>query len=378
MKNRLAGIVAVLLVAGAGAYWLRTSNNTDDRGSRRPEAPPVTVAVAPAEMHDMTIKKRAIGLVESPAIVTVRSRIDSQILEQHVREGQFVKKDDLLFVLDDRDIRAQIARDEAVLAKDQALLQKAQADNGRAKELAARNVGTQVSVDQTTADAKAAAAMVEADLAALSVDRLKLTYTRILAPMAGRIGTVPVAPGNLVNAGAATGLTTITQIAPIRVAFYLPERELPMLRGLMAQATQATVRATPANAAPVTGQLSFLDSSVDAPSGTILIKATFANDDQHLWPGQYVDVELEAAVVANAVAIPSPAIQQGQNGPYVFVVADDGRAAIRQVDVAVIDGAQAAITKGVAVGEKVVVEGQGRLRDGAVTRIGQGPKGERK
>lgn len=378
MKNRLAGIVAVLLVAGAGAYWLRTSNNTDDRGSRRPEAPPVTVAVEPAEMHDMTIKKRAIGLVESPAIVTVRSRIDSQILEQHVREGQFVKKDDLLFVLDDRDIRAQIARDEAVLAKDQALLQKAQADNARAKELAARNVGTQVSVDQTTADAKAAAAMVEADLAALSVDRLKLTYTRILAPMAGRIGTVPVAPGNLVNAGAATGLTTITQIAPIRVAFYLPERELPMLRGLMAQATQATVRATPANAAPVTGQLSFLDSSVDAPSGTILIKATFANDDQHLWPGQYVDVELDAAVVANAVAIPSPAIQQGQNGPYVFVVADDGRAAIRQVDVAVIDGAQAAITKGVAVGEKVVVEGQGRLRDGAVTRIGQGPKGERK
>lgn len=378
MKNRLAGIVAVLLVAGAGAYWLHTSNNTDDRGPRRPEAPPVTVAVAPAEMRDMTIKKRAIGLVESPAIVTVRSRIDSQILEQHVREGQFVKKDDLLFVLDDRDIRAQIARDEAVLAKDQALLQKAQADNARAKELAARNVGTQVSVDQTTADAKAAAAMVEADLAALSVDRLKLTYTRILAPMAGRIGTVPVAPGNLVNAGAATGLTTITQIAPIRVAFYLPERELPMLRGLMAQATQATVCATPANATPVTGQLSFLDSSVDAPSGTILIKATFANDDQHLWPGQYVDVELDAAVVANAVAIPSPAIQQGQNGPYVFVVADDGRAAIRQVDVAVIDGAQAAITKGVAVGEKVVVEGQGRLRDGAVTRIGQGPKGERK
>lgn len=378
MKNRFAGIVAVLLVAGAGAYWLHSSNNASDAPPRRPEAPPVTVAVVPASTRDVTVKKRAIGLVESPAIVTVRSRIDSQILEQHVREGQFVKKDDLLFVLDDRDIRAQIARDEAVLAKDQALLQKAQTDNARAKELAARNVGTQVSVDQTTADAKAAAATVEADQAALSVDRLKLSYTRILAPMAGRVGAVPVVPGNLVNANAATGLATITQITPIRVAFSLPERELPTLRGLMAQATPATVRATPANAGPVTGQLSFLDSSVDAPSGTISVKALFANDDQHLWPGQYVDVELDAAVIANAVVIPSTAIQQGQNGPYVFVVGDDGKATMRQVTVTVIDGMQAAIGNGVATGEKVVIEGQGRLRDGAATRIGQAPVGERK
>lgn len=378
MKNRFSGIVAVFLVAGAGAYWLHSSNNASDAPLRRPEAPPVTVAVVPASTRDVTVKKRAIGLVESPAIVTVRSRIDSQILEQHVREGQFVKKDDLLFVLDDRDIRAQIARDEAVLAKDQALLQKAQTDNARAKELAARNVGTQVSVDQTTADAKAAAATVEADQAALSVDRLKLSYNRILAPMAGRVGAVPVVPGNLVNANAATGLATITQITPIRVAFSLPERELPTLRGLMAQASPATVRATPANAPPVTGQLSFLDSSVDAPSGTISIKATFANDDQHLWPGQYVDVELDAAIVANAVVIPSTAIQQGQNGPYVFVVGDDGKANLRQVTVKVIDGVQAAIGEGVAAGEKVVIEGQGRLRDGAVTRIGQAPAGERK
>ncbi len=378
MKNRFVGIVAVLLVAGAGAYWLHSSNGTNDAAPRRPDAPPVTVAVVPAATRDVTIKKRAIGLVESPAIVTVRSRIDSQILEQHVREGQFVKKDDLLFVLDDRDIRAQMARDEAVLAKDQALLQKAQTDNARAKELAARNVGTQVSVDQTTADAKAAAATVEADQAALSVDRLKLSYTRILAPMAGRVGAIPVVPGNLVSANATTALATITQVTPIRVAFSLPERELPTLRGLMAQTSPATVRATPANAAPVSGQLNFLDSSVDAPSGTISVKAIFANDDQHLWPGQYVDVELDAAIIAKAVVIPSPAIQQGQNGPYVFVVGDDGKAAMRQVSVAAIDGTQAAIGKGVASGEKVVIEGQGRLRDGAVTRIGQAPAGERK
>jgi membrane fusion protein, multidrug efflux system len=376
MKIRLAGTIAALILAGVGGYWFYAKGTGD--APRRAEAPPVTVAVVPATTRDVTIKKRAIGLVESPAIVSVRSRIDSQILEQHVREGQFVKKDDLLFVLDDRDIRAQLARDEAILAKDQALLAKAQSDNARARELAARNVGTQVTVDQTTADAKAAAATVEADQATLAVDRLRLSYTRVLAPMAGRVGAVPVAPGNLVSAGSTTALTTITQITPIRVAFSLPERELPTLRALLAQVPPATVRATPSGTAPVAGELNFLDSAVDSPSGTISIKATFPNADQHLWPGQYVDVELDAGLLSGAVIIPSTAIQQGQSGPYVFVVGEDGKATMRQVTVAVVEGAQAAIAKGVAAGENIVVEGQARLREGSLTRVADATAGAKK
>ena len=178
----------------------------------------VTVA---AEQGEFPVRRRTIGLLESPAVVTVRSRIDSQIIEKHVNDGQLVRKGDLLFTLDDRELKAIIARNEAQLAKDEAARDRANADLTRTQELIARNVAARQQLDEKVADAKAAEATVEADKAQLENDRVRLGFTKIIAPITGRIGVIRVTPGNLVSAGGTEGLVTITQIRPIRVSFTL-------------------------------------------------------------------------------------------------------------------------------------------------------------
>ena len=174
----------------------------------------VPVITAKARLEDFSIRRRTIGIIESPAIVLVKSRIESQVLEQHVRDGQVVKKGDLLFTLDDREIQALIARDEAQLAKDNAALAQAEADLGRKEELIEKNVAPRQQLDQATAVFKAAQQTVEADQAVLQADRLKLGYAKLEAPIAGRVGAIRVTPGNLVSVNDATGLVTITQVQP--------------------------------------------------------------------------------------------------------------------------------------------------------------------
>lgn len=332
------------------------------------DGPPVAVVTAVAEKGDFPVRKRAIGFVETPASVVVRSRLDSQIMEQHVSDGQFVKAGDLLFTLDDRDIRAQTAKDEAMLARDQATHLRTQADLARYKQLLARDAGTQQQLDQAVADEKSAAATVLADQATLDADGIKLGYTRITAPIDGRIGAIQVTPGNLVSASSTsgTGLVTITQIKPIRVAFTMPESELNDLKDALASGEAPKVKALVPGAkgpAPV-GTLNFVDSSVDQSSGTIAAKAAFANDDLSLWPGQYVDVELEAGALKDVTIVPTVAVQAGQKGPYVYVVGDDGRVSLKQVTVALSYGERSAIGTGIKPGDRVVTDGQIRLKEG--------------
>ena len=225
----------------------------------------VPVITAKARLEDFRIRRRTIGIIESPAIVVVKSRIDSQVLEQHVRDGQVVKKGDLLFTLDDREIQALIARDEAQLAKDNAALTQAEADLGRKEELIEKNVAPQQQLDQATAVFKAAQQTVEADQAVLQADRLKLGYAKLEAPIAGRVGAIRVTPGNLVGVNDAAGLVTITQIQPIRVGFTLAERDLAALRKASEASSPAAVRVyTPGSSTPLeAGALDFVDSSVD-------------------------------------------------------------------------------------------------------------------
>ncbi|HJZ33496.1 MAG TPA: efflux RND transporter periplasmic adaptor subunit [Hyphomicrobiaceae bacterium] len=378
-KRGFAGVATLigLLIVGAVAYHSygpRSRASTDvtsDRGSKRKAGnQPVSVITAQAEAEDFKIRRRTIGIMESPAIVVVRARIDSQVLEQHVSDGQIVHKGDPLFTLDDREIQALVARDQAQLAKDNAALAQTQADLGRKQELIEKRVAPQQQLDQAVAAYKAAQQTVEADEAVLQADRLKLGYAKLEAPITGRVGTIRVTPGNLVGVNDTAGLVTITQIKPIRAGFTLAERDLAALRKAFALSPPAEVRVYAPSEAKLlaTGTLDFVDSSVDFSSGTIAAKAKFANDKLELWPGMYVDVEVDLDVRPNTVMIPAVAVQSGQKGPFVFVTNDGQTVEMRNVELAGGEGNRLAIAKGVQAGERVVVEGQMRLSNGARVR----------
>ncbi|CAM5202222.1 Membrane fusion protein, multidrug efflux system OS=Bosea thiooxidans OX=53254 GN=ARD30_00345 PE=3 SV=1 [Bosea thiooxidans] len=368
-----SGFVIGLLFALAAAAVFWSMRPHAPAPSARGDGAAVAVVTAVGVQADFPVRKHAIGFVETPASVVVRSRIDSQIMQQHVTDGQFVKAGDLLFTLDDRDIKAQIAKDQAMLAKDEATHTRNLADLERFKQLFARNAGTQAQVDQATADERSSAASIQADHATLDADRLRLGYTRITAPIDGRIGAVQVTPGNLVNAAgnsSGTGLLTITQMKPLRVSFAMPESELPTLQGALAAARPVPVIAHVPNAGRMTaeGKLNFVNSTVDTTSGTITAKAAFPNEDLSLWPGQYVDVEIIPETLAGVTVIPTVAVQTGQKGPYAFVVKPDSTVDLRQIKVALSDGERTAVAEGIAPGERVVTDGQMRLKQGTRVR----------
>lgn len=379
-KPSLAGVATLIGLLSVGAVAYRSCSPSSpvsneaasDRGGKRKGASgqPVPVITAQAEAEDFKIRRRTIGIVESPAIVVVRARIDSQVLEQHVADGQLVHKGDLLFILDDREIQAQIARDQAQLAKDNAGLAQAQADLGRKQELIEKNVAPQQQLDQATSAYKAAQQTVEADEAVLQADRLKLGYARLEAPITGRVGAIRVTPGNLVGVNDTAGLVTITQIEPIRAGFALAERDLAALRKAFARSPPAEVRvyAPGEDKLLATGTLDFVDSSVDFSSGTIAAKAKFANEKLELWPGMYVDIEVDLDVRPKTVMIPAVAVQSGQKGPFVFVTKGGQTVEMRNVELAGSEANRLALAKGVEAGEKVVVEGQMRLTNGTRVR----------
>lgn len=356
--------MAPVFRAGGGHATAAPRSGGDGKGGGGPAAPVVTVAAA---TRDFPIRRKTIGIMESPAIVVIRSRIDSVLLEQHVADGQTVKKGDLLFTLDDREIQATIARDQATLAKDNATLAQAESEMKRKQELASKDVAPRQQVEQATAEFKAAQQTVEADRAVLEADRLRLGYAKLEAPITGRIGAVRVTPGNLVGANDPAGLATVTQMQPLRVAFSLPERDLDMLRKAAGGANPAVVRVYVANTKTEleAGRLDFVDSSVDTASGTIAAKASFANDKLELWPGMYVDVAIDLDVRPNSVIIPAVAIQSSQQGPFVFVAKADGTAEMRKIELVGIEENDAAVSTGVAEGDRVIVEGQMRLANGA-------------
>jgi len=369
-RSRILIAVALVAIAAGGAWYVqsRGSEATHSARASRTDSGAVTVTTAVATQADFPVRKRAIGFVETPASVVIKSRIDSQITELHITDGQFVKTGDLLFSLDDRDIKAQIAKDEAMIARDEATHKRTLADLDRYQQLLARNAGTQQAVDQATADERTAAATILADKATLDADKLKLSYTKIVSPIDGRVGAVQVTPGNLVSANSAgTGLLTVTQMKPLRVSFAMPESELPVLQGALVASKPIPVTASVANSGrpPEQGTLNFVDSSVNITSGTIVAKAAFANDDLKLWPGQYVDVEIIPDTLTGATIVPTVAVQTGQKGPYVYVVKPDSTVDLRQVKIALSDGGHTAISEGVAPGERVVTDGQMRLKPGA-------------
>jgi multidrug efflux system membrane fusion protein len=368
--------LSLALLAGFGWHYLQpslaetTNGPSHDQRAKGAGGPAVSVTTQLAEKTDFPVKKRSIGWIETPASVVVRPRIDSQIAVQHVVDGQMVKKGDLLFELDDREQQAQLAKDQAQLVKDQALLERIHRDLARATTLRASGAGTQQAVDQATADAKSAEASIQADKAAIQNSQVKLSYTKIYAPIDGRVGAVQVTPGNLVSANSTTALVTITQIDPVRVTFTMPERELSAIRSAVAAGTPPEVRIIPSGSKTPTakGVLNFFDSNIDMMSGTVTLKAPVPNADLALWPGQYVDIDLYYAPLRDMTVVPSVAVESGQDSPYLYVVKPDSTVELRKVTVAATDGDRTAIATGLAAGERVVVDGQAGLSQGARVR----------
>jgi multidrug efflux system membrane fusion protein len=317
----------------------------------------------------MPITRTGIGWIEPTARVTVRPRIDGTIVERRIHDGAIVAAGDLLFRLDDRELQAQIARGEAILARDQAVLAKAQASLKRTQDLLSRSVATLAQADEAAAEVRIAAANVAASEAALAIDRTKLEHTRITAPIAGRVGVVQGNEGHVVRGSdqSGDGLVTITRMSPLQVTFSLPERDLSLLHAALASSEtrgRVEIFAGPDRQASAVANLTFIDSSVDVDSGTILAKATLRVGNG-LWPGQYVRFEVMLGTHPEAAAIPLIALQTGHSGPHVFVAGPDGVVEIRHV--VTLDSSQdeAVIAKGLVPGERVVVEGQARLRHGS-------------
>ncbi len=321
--------------------------------------------VAVAEQKAVPVELRAIGTVESSDTVTVRSRVGGVLARVHFQEGQDVKEGQILMTLDQAPLLAELRQAEATLARSRAQLENAQRDAARYAELARQGFVAQQEYDRFRTAAETFAATVAADRAVVQNARLELGYATIRAPMTGRTGALRVHEGDLIQANE-TALVVINRLRPIDVVFALPERVLADVRRYRAQGELAVVVVAPAGGEPLgRGVLSFIDNRVDPTTGTIQLKGTFANTDGALWPGQYVNVVLTLTTEPAATVVPTSAVQQGQQGAYVFVVKADQTVESRAVTVDRQMGTETVLRSGVAPGETVVTEGQLRLVPGA-------------
>jgi multidrug efflux system membrane fusion protein len=331
-------------------------------------APPAPVVVAAAKVASVPVTLNVIGNVQAFSAVAVKSQVDGQIREVHFREGKTVKKGDLLFTLDPRPYEAVLRQAEAVLAKDKALLDKAVADLKRLETLVAKDYTSRANYDTAKSNVASLEATIKADEALIEQARLKLEFTKITAPLDGRVGSILVNAGNLVKANdtAAGTLVTINQIRPIYVQFSVPESHLSEIRARMAAGKIAVKAQAPQeDRLAAEGTLSFINNAVDMATGTIVLKATFENDDDRLVPGQFVNVTVELAVIPEAIVVPAAAVQVGQRGHYVFVVKGDNTVEMRLVRAGITTEREIVIQDGLKPGERVVTEGQLRLRPGA-------------
>ena len=363
-RRRLLAIAAALLLAAAGAWWYFSPSASPEE---KKGPAPVPVLMARAALRDVPLTLELTGRAEAYESVSIKSRVDGQVQAVLFNEGRHVAQGEVLLRLDPADYEARLRQAEAALARDQAQLVKAQADVERAITLKAKGFVSDASIDTARAAASGAEATVKADQAALDLARLQLGYTTVRAPFDGIVGARLVFPGTAVKANDTT-LAVVNRVRPMFVSFSVPEKYLPRLRiGIKGKGAAVTI-SVPGDRTPMNGTIRFLDNAVDAATGTVLMKAQLANDGERLSPGQFVDVSLGIETLAQAVTVPSEAIQQGPSGSYVYVVKDDQSVEMRKLTLAATQHGIAAIKEGLAAGETVVTDGQLRLVPGAKVR----------
>jgi len=330
--------------------------------SARPAAP---VVVAVAEQRDVPVQLSAIGNVESYQTVQIRSQVNGQIQSIFFKEGQDVHKGQLLFQLDKKPFQADLEKAQGMLQHDEAQAANSRLQAERYNVLEMQGVASKEQADQVRAQAKADASAVYADKAAVDAARVQLQYTDIKAPIDARTGALLMNVGNLVKANDTPFLVQLNQVTPIYATFSIPENQLDAVRKFAAGNLKVLAFPKDQNTNPAEGKLTFIDNGVDMQTGTVKLKATFANKDRRLWPGQYVDVVLNLSTRKQAVLVPTKAIQTGQQGQYVYVVTPQSTAESRNVETSGTYQNSTVIAGGVSAGEKVVVDGQLRVAPNA-------------
>ena len=330
--------------------------------SARPAAP---VVVAVAEQRDVPVQLSAIGNVESYQTVQIRSQVNGQIQSIFFKEGQDVHKGQLLFQLDKKPFQADLEKAQGMLQHDEAQAANSRLQAERYNVLEMQGVASKEQADQVRAQAKADASAVYADRAAVDAAKVQLQYTDIKAPIDARTGALLMNVGNLVKANDTPFLVQLNQVTPIYATFSIPENQLDAVRKFAAGNLKVLAFPKGQNTNPAEGKLTFIDNGVDMQTGTVKLKATFANKDRRLWPGQYVDVVLNLSTRKQAVLVPTKAIQTGQQGQYVYVVTPQSTAESRNVETSGTYQNSTVIAGGVSAGEKVVVDGQLRVAPNA-------------
>jgi multidrug efflux system membrane fusion protein len=362
-------LIAAALVAGAlSMVFLTRSEGTPQRERREPLVP---VKVAVAALKAVPVQIRAVGAVEAYATVSIKSRVDGQLVGVHFREGQDVKKGDLLFTIDPRSYEAALKEAQARLERDIALMDKAERDARRYAELVAKNFVSSDKYEQFRANFESLRATADADRATVERARLQLEYCFIRSPLAGRTGRLLVDEGTQIKANDdKAGMVDIAQVMPIYVGFAVPQQNLSAIKTHMAGGELRVAADIPESGLPPEeGTLSFLDNKVNSQTGTVLLKGSFANTSRHLWPGQFVTATLTLTTRHDAVVIPAVAVQVGQTGQFVFVVKPDQTVESRAVVPGMVVGDSVVIDKGLAAGETVVTEGQLRLVPGTKVQV---------
>ena len=374
-------LVAIAFAVLAFGLWSieRPANAADEgksKGKGRPAEGPVAVATVLVKQQDVPIFRTGIGTVTPTYSVTVKARVDGQLDTVAFTEGQDVRKGQLLAQLDPRTLQAQLLQAQAAKAKDQATLANARADLKRYETLIAQDAATQQQFDTQKALVNQLDASVKSDDAAINAAQVQLGFTTITAPISGRVGARLVDPGNIVHAADAGGLVVINQIDPISVAFTLPDDAVQDTIHALDAKKPVLVQAFPRDGGQMlaSGTLTLLNNQIDTATGTVQLKASFLNGQHNLWPGQYVNVRLILGTRAKALTVPEQAVQRSQDGTYVYVVDEATKTAqSRTITLTQLQDGLAVIASGLEANERVVVDGQYKLKQGTpVTEVARG------
>jgi len=363
-----SGLLVAAIAGGVGAYYFSTEIRAKEAGKGAGKGPPaVPVSVAMVMQESIPIRLQAIGNVEAYQTVALKARVDGQIVTVNFKEGQPVKKGDVLFRIDPRPYEAALRQAEANALRDRAARDQARSQERRYQELLQKNFISKEAYAQIKTNAETAEASAKASQAALENTRLNLEYCTIPSPLDGYVGKVLLQAGNMVRANDVNPLVVINQVRPIYVNFAVPEQSLPEVRKYQGQAPlPVAVLPSDPTMPRESGRLIFIDNAVDPSTGTIRLRAQFDNEDAVLWPGQFVNVSVQLYEKPDAIVVPSQALQTGPDGLYVYVIGEDLMAEVRKVNVERSDG-ERAIVSGLKKGERVVTRGQ--LRLGPKTRV---------
>lgn len=370
---RRATILALLAAAG-GYYFYQAGRQHQENAESRPnpyENAPVSVAVALARQGDLPIYLNGLGTVTPLHTVTVRSRVDGELIRVAFTEGQAVRQGELLAEIDPRPFQVAVQQAEGQLLRDEALLKNAEIDQDRYQTLLEQD---SIAAQQTATQAalvKQYRGTVEIDRAQLDNAKLQLSYARITAPVSGRIGLRLVDQGNMVRASDVNGLAVITQVQPISVVFTLPEDEIPAVMRRWRSGDTLVIDAydRAGQQKLASGKLLAVDNQIDASTGTLKLKAQFDNEDRTLFANQFVNIKMRLDTLHAATLAPSAAIQHGANGAFVYLVKDDNSITVRRVKTGPADGETVAILEGLAPNDKLVIDGADKLREGSQVKV---------